>query len=230
MYLRVKVLTHLLRSFLEDKLRWSQADHGGLHERPRQHIRESDGFDESRSWACVPHAQVDFADVSHGDVSHGCDVAVAPFPLILQDDVAGAAVTWQGDLYRGNTEMVSSTAHMNKSWEEKKEEVKEFIKQWGKLTKMRWKRTRQGEGWQQNRVRGLSRPHRELDTRLWRSEPGRFDLQLSQHAGHSGGGKQQVDRHVFFGTDGQFSMSSQTLLGAKEALKLRIKANQVYQV
>lgn len=91
--LRVKVLTHLLRSFLEDELRWRQADDGGLHERARRHVRESHRLDVSCSGARVPHAQVDFADVSHGDVAHGRYVAVTAFPLVLQDDVAGAAVT-----------------------------------------------------------------------------------------------------------------------------------------
>lgn len=112
--MQVKVLTHLLRSLLEDKLRWCQADDGGLHERPRQHIGESDSFDVRRSGAGVPHAQVNFADVSDGDVGHGRDVAVAPFPLVLQDDVAGAAVTRQGDLHQGNMGVVSNTGDNKK--------------------------------------------------------------------------------------------------------------------
>lgn len=69
--------------------------------------------------------------------------------------------------------------------------------------------------------------HDEFDSRLRRSEHRRFDFQLGQHAGHPGGGKQQVDGHVLFGTDGQFSVSSQTLLRAKQTLELRNKINQL---
>lgn len=191
-YLRVNVLTHLLRSFFEDKLRWRQADDGGLHQRPRQHIRESDSLDVSCSGARVSHTQVNFADVSDGDVGHSRYVAVTTFPLVLQDDVAGAAVTRQGDLHQGNIGTV-----------------------------------RQAE--EEERDQTWSCPHGEFDSRLWRSECRRFDFQLGQHAGHPGGGEQQVDGHVFFGTDGQFAMSSQTLLRAKQTLELRDKINQLHQ-
>lgn len=82
--------------------------------RPRQHVGESDGFDVRRSGARVSHAQVNFADVSDGDVGHGRDVAVAPFPLVLQDDVAGAAVTRQGDLHQGSMGTVRHTGRKKK--------------------------------------------------------------------------------------------------------------------
>lgn len=109
--MRFKVLTHLLCSFFEDKLRRRQADDGGLHERPRQHIGKSHSLDVSCSGAGVPHAQVNFTDVSDSDVSHGRYIAVTPFPLVLQDDVAGAAVARQGDLHQRSKGTVNSVVN-----------------------------------------------------------------------------------------------------------------------
>lgn len=118
--MQVKVLTHLLRPFFEDKLRWRQADDGGLHERPRQHIRESDSLDESCSGAGVSHTEVNFADVSDSNVGHSRYVAVTPFPLVLQDDIAGAAVTRQRDLHQGKAGTVSQTGDKQKKKKQKK--------------------------------------------------------------------------------------------------------------
>lgn len=118
--LQAKVLNHLLRSFFEDKLRWRQADDGGFHERPRQHIRESDSLDVSCSGAGVSHTEVNFADVSDSDVGHSCYIAVTPFPLVLQDDVAGAAVTRQGDLHRGNAGAINRAGDKESKKKQKK--------------------------------------------------------------------------------------------------------------
>lgn len=72
-----------------------------MHKRPALDVREGHGFNKGSSGAGVPHTQTHFADTANSDVRQRRHVAVAMLPLVLQDDIAGAAVARQRNLRMG---------------------------------------------------------------------------------------------------------------------------------
>ena len=65
--------------------------------------KQAKAFTEGCPGARVPHTQTHLADLSSGDARQRGNVAVGLFPLILQDDVTGAAIPRQGNLTQDMT-------------------------------------------------------------------------------------------------------------------------------
>lgn len=93
-----RLLSYLLRPFLQDKLWGSDADDRRLHEGSCLQVWEDQRFNESCSGAGVPHTQANFADASHGHALHRGYVTIPLLPLVLQNNVAGPTVAWQRNL------------------------------------------------------------------------------------------------------------------------------------
>lgn len=109
---RARLLSYLLSPFLQDKLWWSNADDGWLHEGSCLQIWEDQRFNESCSGASVPHTQANFADASHCDALHRGYVTIPLFPLVLQNNIAGPTVAWQRNLKIETSKVSMKEKHM----------------------------------------------------------------------------------------------------------------------
>lgn len=85
-----------------------------MHKRPALDVREGHGFNKGSSGAGVPHTQTHFADRADSDVGQRRHVAVAVLPLVLQDDIAGAAVARQRNLRMGQQQRKVVLFKLNK--------------------------------------------------------------------------------------------------------------------